>query len=217
MEPLQNKNETVRLAISYSTEQEVQRAQWTAKRLPWYAEQGYAVDRIKLPNGVTGSSGDEDIARAVRSEYTDTDYLAAAAKLQHEWETISGGFEKMKSESAFHLQNKYEVVLTKYGMGGSYNATLNQVTVKLGAKAQGGIAGVVAHEIVHMTIQYLIDQYQVRHWRKERLVDLLMEHYFPGLKKMQIMREDVSVVDQAFQNHFPDIEAIARAIGEVVG
>ncbi len=41
-----------------------------------------------------------------------------------------------------------------------------------------------------------------------------MEQYFPGLKKMQNIKEDVSIVDTAFEKFFPDMEAIARAIGD---
>jgi hypothetical protein len=134
--------------------------------------------------------------------------------LQKEWAAFSEGFKKMRAEPSFHLDSNYSVVLTKYGMGGSYNVDLKQVIVSATTKSPGGTAGIVAHEIVHMTIQHLIDKYQVRHWRKERLVDLLMEHYFPGLKTSQNIKEDVSKVDQAFKNFFPNMEAVTQAIGD---
>lgn len=200
----------VELNISYSVEQEIWRVQSTLKKLSWYLEQGYHID---LPEGVTGESSEEEITRAVKGEYTEADYAACAEMVLAEWPAISSGFEKMRSESSFHLRNEYNVILTKYGVGGSYNPDLNQVIVKVSIKPQSGTTSTIAHEIVHMTIQYLIDQYHVRHWRKERLVDLLLEHYFPGLKKMQQIKEDISMVDQAFEKSFSDMEAIAHAIG----
>ncbi|MFH1236401.1 MAG: hypothetical protein V1685_05730 [Parcubacteria group bacterium] len=204
----------MKLNIVYGAEREVWYVQNAVKKIPWYVENGYPIESVKLPNGVTKDSSDEEIVRTVNSEYADTDYVECAEKLQEEWKTISAGFEKMRSESSFHISDTYEVVLTKYGTGGNYNVDKSRVTVRINDKSRGGTVGIVAHEIVHMTIQYLIDQYHVRHWRKERLVDLLTEHYFPGLKKMQNIKDDVGVVDQAFEKHFPDMEAIAQSIGD---
>lgn len=203
----------VRLNISYSVEQEIEYVTRIVKRIPWYLEQGYQLDKIKLPKGVTRDSSDEDVAQALHAEYSDTDYTACAERLQEEWEVYLPGFEQIRQEPSFHLEGEYNVVLTKYGMGGSYNTKTNSVIVRANTLIQGGTIGVIAHEIVHMTIQHLIDQYNVRHWRKERLVDLTIERYFPGLKQIQVEREDVSVVDQAFEKYFPDMEAVARAVG----
>lgn len=209
-----NQKETVKLNISYSVEQEISYVQYVVKRFPWYLEQGYRAEHIKTPAGITKDSSDEDVVQVLQSEYSNADYAACAQKLQREWAAISGGFEKMQDEPSFHLEGEYGVVLTKYGIGGSYNTKTNSVIVRANAQSKSGTAGIVAHEIVHMTIQYLIDQYNVRHWRKEHLVDLTMTRYFPGLKDMQVEREDVSMVDQAFEKYFPDMEAVARAVGD---
>lgn len=206
-----NQNGEVSLNISYGVEQEIWRVQNTLKKLLWYVEQGY---KPHLPDGITIDSSDEDVIKVVQGEYYEADYAENAKRLQKEWATLPKGFERMRSESSFHLGNEYNVILTKYGVGGSYNPDLNQVIVKVSIKPQSGTASTIAHEIVHMTIQYLIDQYHVRHWRKERLVDLLMEHYFPRLKKMQNIKENVSIVDQAFEKFFPNMEAIAQLIGD---
>lgn len=206
-----NKNEVVKLNISYSIEQEIWRVQNTLKKLSWYLEQGY---RPHLPGGITINSSDADVIKAVHSEYVEADYVENAKRLQKEWMTLPKGFERMRSEPSFHLGNEYSIVLTKYGVGGSYNPDMNQVIIKINTATQISRVGTVVHEIVHMTIQYLIDQYHVRHWRKERLVDLLLEHYFPGLKKMQNITEDVSIVDQAFGKFFPNMETMVKAIGD---
>lgn len=204
------KNKDVKLNISYGVEQEIWRVQNTLKKLPWYLEQGY---RPHLPESITIDSSDEDVTKAVQGEYVKADYAENAARLQDEWTEISQRFEKMQDEPSFHLGNEYGVVLTKYGVGGSYNPDMNQVIIKINTATQVSRVGTVVHEIVHMSIQHFIDQYHVRHWRKERLVDLLMEHYFPGLKKMQNIKEDISMADQAFEKFFPDLEMVAQSIG----
>lgn len=205
--------QSVKLTILYSVEQEIRRVLYTVQKFSWYAEQGYSIESIKLPEGIHKDSSNEEIARAVTVEYSSTDYALCAAKLLEEWKNIPSGFEKMK-DTSFHLESGYGVLLTKYGMKGSYDVNACQVIIRMNTQPEGNITGVVAHEIVHMTIQHLIDQYHVRHWRKERLVDLLMERYFPGLKKMQATREDVSMVDHAFEKFFPNMSAIAQSIGE---
>lgn len=211
---IKNNIGTVKLNISYGVEWEDWYVRNAVKKISWYVENGYSLESINLPNGVTRDSSDEDIVQALQIEYSDVDYVVCAEKLQQEWSAISGGFEKMRQEPSFHLGDEYGVVLTKYGTGGNYNVDKSRVTVRINAKSTGGTAGIVTHEIVHMTIQYLIDQYHVGHWRKERLVDLLLEHYFPGLKTMQKIKEDVSVVDHAFEKFFPDMSAVAQSIGE---
>lgn len=214
MKIIQNdQTNSVKLNILYGVDHEIWYVRNVVKKTPWYLEHEYPEESIKLPNGITKDSNDEDVAKAVKSGYLDIDYAECAEKLRQEWATISEGFKKMRGERSFRLENKYEVVLTKYGTGGNYNTKTSRVIVLINARSQGGTAGIVAHEIVHMTIQHLIDKYNVRHWRKERLVDLLMEHYFPGLKKMQMLKEDISIVDQSFKDLFPDIAAITKAAG----
>ncbi|MCX6790438.1 MAG: hypothetical protein NTV60_02830 [Candidatus Kaiserbacteria bacterium] len=211
---IRDKAETVKIAVLYSIEQEMQRVLYTIKRLPWYTEQGYSATHITIPSGITEDSTDEDVAQVVNAEFLSEDYVLYATKLEEEWRIIAGGFEKMRVEPSFHLKNEYGVVLTKYGMGGSYDADASVAIIKMNTQSQGGSAGTVVHEIMHMTIQHLIDQYHVRHWYKERLVDLLMERYFPGLKKTQTIKEDVSIVDRAFEKFFPNMDAITQSIGK---
>ena len=199
-----------RLDISYSAKQEVRRVRDTLERLSWYQEEGYRVD---LPGGITKESDDEEVMRAVEHEYAAASYAEHAATLQKEWEALHRGFGRMKEEPTFHLEDEYNVVLTKYGVGGSYDPNLNKVTVKVSARPRGGIAGIVVHEVVHLAVQYLIDLHQLPHWRKERLVDLVVERYFPGLRKMQDIAEDVSIVDRAFEKYFPNMEEVVRSIG----
>lgn len=206
--------ERIQLEVSYGFEQEVLYIKNTARKIPWYVEQGYPLESIRLPKGISQDSTEEDIRMSLQAEYAEAEYAACATALKSAWKNISETFRALKSETTLHVKDAYTIILTKYGTGGNYDVKKSSVTVRVEAEPQPKTIGIVVHEIIHITIQHFIDQYLVRHWRKERLVDLLVEHYFSGLKKMQPIKEDVSMVDRAFEKFVPDIEAIAREIGD---
>lgn len=204
---------SIELNITYGVENEIWYAQATTRKIPWFLEQGYPSANIKVPAGVTDKSNNEEVKEAVIHEYADSDYVECAAEMQKKWTEISRGFDEMRKNSSMHLKNGYEIVLTKYGSGGSYNANKDLVIARIDVKRGGGPIGVVVHEIIHMTIQYLIDQHHIRHWQKERLVDLLTERYFSDLNRgKQNTKEDVSMVNSAFERYFPDMEEVTRSI-----
>lgn len=205
----------VKLSISYSFEQEISFVQETIRKYDWYLEQGYPAEIIKLPVHLTKEATPTEIAAAVGKEYEEGSYTEGAQYLQDAWSLFQSGLREMKNNPSLDLKDLYEIVLTKYGTGGNYNTAKSRVTLLM-QKDGGAMAAITAHEITHMTIQKYINEYNVPHWYKERLVDLLVEHYFPGKKKMQRMNQDViSVVDSAFTSSFPDVEAVARALGTV--
>jgi hypothetical protein len=204
----------IKLLISYSEELEVERVSETVKRLPWYREQNYPENFAKLPGGVTVDTTVDVIARAVSAEYKRKDFDDAAKFINGQWIKVAASFEELRQVPPVILRDSYTVLLTKYGSGGSYDSERGVLIINVSSQEKKEkIVGVIVHEIVHTTIQHLINTYQVRHWRKERLVDLLVDHFFSGLKKAQVIKEDVSMVDRAFRNKFPDIEAVAKAIG----
>jgi hypothetical protein len=204
----------IELKSDFGFEQEVARVQDTVKRLPWFLEQGYPRDIIELPKGISEDSTEEDVTQVVKAEYDEKDYLACAKDFQEEWKTVSGGFEEMRKVPSFRIRDDYSIQHTRYGMRGSYNAENNRVIVRFDTRPMKELVGVAVHEIVHTAVQHLINKYHVSHWRKERLVDLLVDRYFPGLKKSRSMKENVSIVDEAYARSFPDMEAVARAIGD---
>ena len=206
----------IRLNITYGLEQEVLYVRNTVKKIPWYLEQGYPLESIRLPKGISQDSTEKDIRVSLQAEYIEADYAACATALEHSWEEIAEGFQAVRGESAFHVNDAYSIILTKYGTGGNYNVKKSSVTVRVEAEPQPKTIGIIVHEIMHIAIQHLIDRYHVKHWHKERLVDLLLEQFFQGLKKMQPIKEDVSAVDRAFKEFMPDIEVVAREVGDTV-
>lgn len=205
---------TVTLTISFSEDSELSRVRETIKRLPWYREHKYPETFAKLPFGVTEASTEGVIADAVSREYDPQLFRETEEYIQDKWSTVVDGFEDLRKMRGVELRDSYSVVLTKYGSGGSYNGAIGELIIRIGSqKRREQIVGVITHEIVHMTIQHLIDTYEVSHWRKEKLVDLLVERYFPALQMSQNIPEDVSVVESTFNSLFPDIEAIVKEVG----
>jgi hypothetical protein len=204
----------INLLISYSEEFEVERVSETIKRLPWYREHNYPDNFAKLPAGVTADTPVDGIACAVSVEYKRKDFDDVARFINDQWSTVVASFEELRQVPSIILRDSYTVLLTKYGSGGSYDAKMGVLIINISSEEKREkIVGVIVHEIIHTTIQHFIDTYQVRHWRKERLVDLLVDHFFTGLKKAQVIKEDVSMVDRAFEDLFPDLEAVAKVVG----
>ena len=201
------------IVVSFSLNNEVFRVNDTLKKLPWYKEH-YGKSNSRLPEGVDEKTNTKDVASAVSAEFTEDDYKDYSQYIQENWSNVSGGLEKLKEMLAFHLLDTYSVHLTKYGSGGSYNAERGTVLVNIVFQSKDRVVGTIIHEIVHIGIEHLIGEYNVKHWYKERLVDLLVEYYFPAMRKMQNIKENTMEVDKAFNNFFPDIEAVVKTIGE---
>ena len=211
---LEVKENLVELVVDYGPERDILRVKNAIKRLPWYKEQGYNIANIKLPAGLSESSTQEEIETAVLAEYREGEYKEFETFIKEKWHDLSGCFEELKNAPSLNLKDKYTVVLTRYGMSGSYDERKGEAIINLGRREKEQTVGIIFHEIIHMTIETLIKKYQVKHWYKERLVDLMMDKYFTGLKDMQNIKENVEVVDKAFNAFFPDFEAITKAIGE---
>lgn len=207
---MESRESPISIDIQYGADVNTERLKWVLNRLPWYKENGYT--HIKIPESLSESSTKEDVAQFVDSEYSEEKYKEVADEINKVWPIFSAPFEELKKNSDFHFGEKYKVFLADYGPGGSYNARLNEITLDIGNRDAERLAKIVAHEIVHSGIEYLIQKYNVAHWKKERLVDLICEKYFGSNK--QGFKYDFSDVDKAFGELWPNIDAITQKIGE---
>ena len=110
------------------------------------------------------------------------------------------------------LSDKYYVSITKYGNGGGYGTPSS---VQLRFEQPRSVTHTLAHEIVHLTIEHLIKKYQIDHWTKERIVDLVMNKFFPDNQRLQRNPENVEKVSEIFEREFPDIEKIIAEISKL--
>lgn len=199
----------IKLVIEHSTEREVARVERLVSRIGWYEENGYA---ITLPDGVVAGSSESEIRAAVDREYSSSAYEAYAEKARASWEEFLPRLSEVRETLPFQLRDDYTLALTRYGTGGSYDTASGTIVINIVTRPADRMLGTLVHEAIHMAVQPLIDTYAVSHWHKERLVDLMGEKHFPGLRKMQIIKEDVGAVDTAFTNFYPDIEKICSVI-----
>lgn len=93
---------------------------------------------------------------------------------------------------------EYTICLTQYGCGGSYWPP-NKAIVNINLMC----TYTVAHEILHLMIENLIQKHKVNHWQKERIVDLYMSKIFDdyGLQNIDD-RKGVKKVDKLFKDNY---------------
>ncbi len=202
-------NET-RLIIDYSIDSEIDRVKYTLSKLDWYKEKGY---KIKIPDIDTNTTT-KDIEIAVTKDFTEyeNEYRFYKDRLQQLWREFFPNFIKIKEDSKLNFLDSYTVLLTRYGTGGSYNSDLGTIDLRFTERNIDSIFGTILHEIIHIAVEPFIKKYNIDHWKKERLVDLVGLKYFPNFRKAQDIKEDVSKVDKAFTEFFPDIEKVLKNI-----
>jgi hypothetical protein len=191
------------LLVTHSIQSEIERVRFTLSKLPWYGENGYKVD---IPAGLTEHSTESEIAKRITDEYIESEYENTAALLRKSWSEFLPRFEDVKNKKAIVFNDSYTVKFTKYGTNGSYFPSKSLILMKFKGKTPEKMLGTLVHEMIHISIHSLIEEFKVSHWRKERLVDLITEELFPGLKPLQNIKEDVHAVDDSFRENFPDIQ-----------
>ncbi len=84
----------------------------------------------------------------------------------------------------FKLFPKYEIKLTAYGPGGSYDFNRGAVIMKTKESGEFGRIPyhVIIHEIIHIGIEEsIIKKFELTHLEKEGLVDSICSNYFDDL------------------------------------
>lgn len=200
-----------------SIESEINRVKNTLKTLDWYKQTGYKLEFIRLPQAIkqkieTGEEiTDEEITKAVTEEFDADVNAEKIASIEQEWDEIKDRFFENLKTLGLPVQEKYFVSATKYGSGGSY---WRPNSVKLNIESTRK-AFTLAHEIVHLTIEDLIKKYDIDHWTKERIVDLIMNKFFPEKARLQRNHENAEKISEIFEANYPDIEKIIREISEI--
>lgn len=91
-------------------------------------------------------------------------------------------FAANSATEGFRSFDRYEVILTLYGPGGSYDpetGTIVLFTTSDGKFKGGGGPHTIVHEMMHLAVEEgLVRRFGLSHWEKERLVDLLVQRDF---------------------------------------
>ena len=156
----------------------------------------------------------EEVRAAVEAEYRDHAYSEKARELEKAWEAESSDFiEKLKTLGR-PLPQAYKIFLSRYGTGGSYGYP-DVIQLNLNKTSNRGPLYTAFHEMVHLTIQDLIEKYDIPHWTKERLVDLTMNKFFPDKEQLQRDPEHAEQIIEIFEKGFPNIEKIISEVSEI--
>jgi hypothetical protein len=206
------------LEIIFSKESEVARIKHTINRFGWYKEKGY---RINLPGKIKefidqgNIPTDEEILDIVSKEFDPKQYEEKKRELELKFQEKKGGFEQNIGTLGLPLQPIYRILLTKYGVGGSYFLP-NTVLINFNYPNVRDILTNTLHEIIHLTIEEVIQKYKTEHWAKERIVDLTYEKFFPENNK--ILQRDPKQSEQIykiFDQSFPNIQTIIIEVSKL--
>lgn len=206
----------ISLQFDYSLEYEIRRIKYTLDKSEWFIENNYS-KWIKLPAGEKLENVDKNksvdyLFDNAKEEYNQKDYEKTKDVVNKQWIKFSSRLEKYFQETSLKPEEIYLIHLTKYGVGGSYKLP-NEVIVNFQGKHGIGISNTVIHEIVHLSIQPFINKYNIEHWKKERVVDLILFGIMHEIKKMQNLPIDTKPIDEAFGKHYPNIEEVIKSIG----
>ena len=206
----------INLDIKYSLEDEILRIKNTAERIKHYKEHGYKVFLPKNlsmddPNIEESLINTEYIKELLSSEYDEENYKNNEKYLLNELPKIDFVLNHFFKLSSLKPQETYKIIFTRYGVGGSYYPP-DCVIINVRTRKEKQITISIIHEIIHLSIQHLIDKYEIDHWKKERVVDLIINEIAPEINIMQNIPINTEKIDEAFKKNYPDIEEITKNI-----
>jgi hypothetical protein len=191
------------------------------ERMPFYKEHGYTVhvpDHVMVRGTIEDpSTFDEKKLRMLHKEelYDPSIFEQRIRVLEEERETfdrVFKAFQEMNAGWGFKIFQKYEIFLSRYGVGGSYLASLDTRRARaiLLLKEKGGDgrmspAETPTHEWVHCGVIPFVEQYHLTHPEKERLVDLICLHILSDILDGYTVLSEPSAIDPYILNHLGDI------------
>ncbi|WP_350287278.1 hypothetical protein [uncultured Croceitalea sp.] len=199
--------------------------------------QGYTINLPKDPlidslitKSKKGTFGNEDFSTIYTlletKFFNKHSYEQAKEKVAKEIDLLNSFVGKIDAEKSqwdwnFKMFDKYKVVFTLYGTGGSYDPDEGIITLL--TNKEGGFmkyknpAYTIIHEISHMGMEYsLVQKYNLTHGLKERLVDTFVYLMFKEkLPEYKIQNMGDSNIDRYFTKT-KDIESLNHTISEFV-
>jgi len=156
------------LGIRFGIEPEKRRLENTLAKLDWYDSHGY---RVRFPAGIDPRTAQfEEIVRALEREFDIEDYRKASAKIRRGYSSIEPDLVKALEEATGRkAPSTFEVILTKYGTGGSYNLS-NRIILNINNRHP---IETLVHEICHILLEPDVKKRGTIHEKKEKAVDSL--------------------------------------------
>ncbi|EDP71010.1 hypothetical protein FBALC1_00962 [Flavobacteriales bacterium ALC-1] len=137
---------------------------------------------IKSKNGDFGNDHYSSIYELLETKiFNRKDYNEAILKVNQQTTLINQLITEIDTSKNnwdwdFNMFNKYQVLLTLYGTGGSYDPEIGTIILLTDTEGKFKMyknpANTIIHEITHMGMEYsLVKKFNLSHSLKERLVD----------------------------------------------
>lgn len=188
---------------------------------------GYLIEQLKQKSKSANlNNGDyEKLERFVQdSIYDEKDYQMGYEKISNELGLIDkmvNQIDQTNFDWDFKEFETYNVNLTLYGPGGSYNPDEGSIliyTTPMGQfKNYDNPANTIIHEVVHIGIEEaIISKYEVPHSLKERIVDIFVSLNFGQyLPEYRIQDMGDNRIDQYIKK-ITDFKDLDKAVAEIL-
>lgn len=202
----------IELNFIFSKESEFHRIRNTLNRIDWFEENGYDFKKqLKLPIYDKNASDDE-VMRLIDVDWDVSKYLEIKDLILASKSDLDSACSKL--DSLFDVRkDSLNVTLSRYGSGGSYWLPTNSIFINV-----HNIHPVktVFHELVHLYVQPFIDEFNISHWKKERVVDLILHSDKFSFLNYDNWQGDyqgvIPFVDKEFYSFFENLIAFFRKI-----
>lgn len=199
------------LQVVFSTDFEIARVNEAIAKYAWYKERR---NPVALPAGLDISvPPDEKTVRdAVHADFAEHVYLEQKQYLLDHWHEVNILSTDDHKKILPYLAQEYVVRLTRYGIGGSYRYP-DTIILNIHYRKDGDALKTVFHEMTHLAIQPLVETYNLGHYEKERITQLLTMRLDPRHARTQKIPIATEHIDAVFEERYPDIESVIEVLG----
>jgi len=211
-------NKPAKLIFEFGIENEESRVKYTLENTARYKGANYLVI---LPKKLTLDEANllktEELRNFITQEYDPIPYETAKKAIEFEWPEKFKILKRGLETYGLQPDNEYKIILTRYGVGGSYDSGSSPKAVinNIGYKKDHSAIETVCHEIVHLCIDAWIKKYQVPQQLKERIVDLIMKDIFGDKQLQKIDPELGDKINRLFESAKDNIEEFIKQVGNL--
>lgn len=162
----------MKLIFTYSLQSEIAVVRETLRDSEFILQNHY---QYWLPKGIDIKSENKNIQKAASRELNSKGIVRTRAKIHKAFMKYRKDLDCFTQSLGLRLPNEVDVVLTKYGTGGSYELP-NKIILNITSDYNDPCITFV-HELVHLLVEEpIVKKYNLSHWQKEGLVDYLILH-----------------------------------------
>lgn len=198
----------IKINIQHSITKEIERVIHTANRINIFSERGYKVEKLLSPKNIPYQDiklmTENEIRKLITEDYIAEDYDKNIKYIKDRWLQVEPKFKLEIEKMNIEIISEFDIIFTKYGITGSYESP-NIIFVNITKFYNEGLLRIIIHELIHLLISPYILKYNIEHWSKERIVDLIFLDFFPELCKMQEI-PNTEDSDKLFYKYFPNLE-----------